>query len=137
MTRARELALVFVGGALGGAVRIGIGELAPPSSGPVPWDLLIINVVGSLLLAAAVAVTQARGPWRIFPAVGPGFFGGFTTFSSIACLHWSVDTTPLVSTALLGVTIVAAVAGAAVGWWLGNHPPTPIDEHAIFEEENE
>ncbi|WP_296666299.1 CrcB family protein [Demequina sp.] len=137
MTRARQLALVLAGGALGGAARIGIAEVLPATGGAIPWDLIVINVVGSLLLAASVARTQARGPWVIFPAVGPGFFGGFTTFSSIACLHWAVDTTPLASAALLAATMVAAIAGAAAGWWVGNRPPTPLDERAVFEEENE
>lgn len=137
MTRAAQLGLVLVGGAAGGAARIGVGEVFPATAGHVPWDLLAINVVGSLLLAAVVAVTQARGPWAAFPAVGPGFFGGFTTFSAIACLHWTADTTPAVSAGLLAATIVACTLGAAAGWWLGDRPPTPIDEHAIFEEENE
>lgn len=137
MSPARQLGLVFAGGAVGGAARIGIGELAPDASAAVPWDVLVINVLGSLLLAAAVAITQARGRWVIFPAVGPGLLGGFTTFSAIAGLQWSTGATPVGSALVLASTIAASVLAAFAGWWLGNRPPTPLDEHAVFEEENE
>ncbi|WP_062291661.1 fluoride efflux transporter FluC [Demequina phytophila] len=137
VSRARDLGLVLAGGALGGALRIVLTETLPHGAGPVPWDLIAINVVGSLGLAWAVARTQARGPWRAFPMLGPGFFGGFTTFSSIAALEWSAGTSPELAVTVLGGTIAAAVAGALLGWWLGDRPPTPLDEAAVFEEENE
>ncbi|WP_062298590.1 fluoride efflux transporter FluC [Demequina maris] len=137
MTRAAQLGLVLVGGSLGGALRIVVGEVLPDTAGPVPWDLLLINVIGSLALGWAVARTQAHGPWHLFPAVGPGFLGGFTTFSSIAVLEWSDGTSTAESAAVLLATMAGAVAGAAAGWWLGDRPPTPLDEQAVFEEENE
>ncbi|SEJ20130.1 FluC/FEX family fluoride channel [Demequina mangrovi] len=137
MTRAAQLGLVLVGGAVGGALRIGLTEAMPESSGPVPWDLLLINVVGSLALAWAVARTQAHGPWALFPAIGPGLLGGFTTFSSIACLEWSADAPLDVAAGVLLATMAAAVAAAWLGWWLGDRPPTPLDEAAVFAEENE
>ncbi|WP_062518629.1 FluC/FEX family fluoride channel [Demequina silvatica] len=137
MTRARQLALVLVGGALGGALRIVLSETLPHGAGPVPWDLVVINVVGSLGLAWAVAFTQARGPWAVFPMVGPGFFGGFTTFSSIAALEWSAGTSTGLAVIVLVGTMAAAVAGALLGWRLGDRPPTPLDEAAVFAEENE
>lgn len=114
-----------------------VQALAPDSPDAVPWDLIAVNVAGSLLLAAAVAVTQARGPWRLFPGIGPGFFGGFTTFSALACLEWSAGASPAMAAGVLAATIAACVAGAAIGWWVGDRPPTPVDERAVFEQENE
>ncbi|MDN4478250.1 CrcB family protein [Demequina sp. SYSU T00039] len=137
MSRARELALVLVGGTLGGAARIAVGELFPHLAATLPWDLLLINVIGSAGLGAAVAYSRSQGPLPYFPAIGPGFFGGFTTFSSIACLQWSAGLGTAASAGVLAATMAAAVLGAAVGWWFGDRPPTPIDERAIFEEENE
>lgn len=137
MSRARELALVLVGGALGGVARIAVGDLFPPAAGSLPWDLLIINVVGSLGLGAAVSYSRSQGPLPLFPAIGPGFFGGFTTFSSIACLAQSTDLGAAAAAGVLAATMVASVLGAAVGWWFGDRPRTPIDERAIFTEENE
>ena len=137
MSAARDLAAVMVGGSLGGAARIAVSETVPALGGPVPWDLLAINVLGSLALGAAVAFSRARGglPW--FPAVGPGLLGGFTTFSAIACLQQSSSLGAVAAGAVLAATMLAAVAGAAAGWWFGDRPPTPIDERAIFAEENE
>ncbi len=137
MTRAHELALVMAGGILGGAARIGVSETLPLPEGAVPWDLLLINVVGSLALGAAVAYSRARGglPW--FPAVGPGFLGGFTTFSAIAVLDWSTSMGTAAAVGVLTGTMLAAVAAAAAGWWFGDRPATAIDQRAIFTEENE
>ncbi|WP_169747600.1 FluC/FEX family fluoride channel [Demequina iriomotensis] len=137
MTRAAQLGLVLVGGAAGGALRIGLSEAFPETAGPVPWDLILINAVGSLVLAWAVARTQARGPWALFPAIGPGLLGGFTTFSSIACLAWSTDAPLDVAIGVLVATMAAAVASAWLGWWLGDRPPSALDEAAVFAEENE
>ncbi|WP_062380390.1 CrcB family protein [Demequina pelophila] len=137
MSRAGDLALVLIGGALGGAARIGLQELLPADPSPFPWDLLAINVVGSTLLAAVVARTQARGPWAGFPAIGPGFFGGFTTFSSLAVLQWSAGVPGWAAAAALAGTIAACVGGALVGWALGDRPRTPVDVREVLEEENE
>ena len=137
MTRVAQLALVFAGGALGGATRIGVMEAFPSTAGPVPWDLLAVNALGALALGFVVARTQARGPWRAFPAIGPGFLGGFTTFSAFAALHWSTSAGPSLALAVLVATIATGIAAAALGWWAGDKPPTPVDEHAILVEENE
>ena len=137
MSRARDLALVLLGGALGGAARISVGELFPQLTGTIPLDLVLVNVVGSFALGATVAYTRAQAPLGWFPAIGPGFLGGFTTFSSIACLEWSAGLGPWAAGVALGLTMLASVLGAAAGWWFGDRPPTPIDERAIFEEENE
>lgn len=137
MSKLRDLALVLLGGAVGGAARIALSEVWPHPVDGVPWELLAINVVGSFGLGAAAAYSRSQGPLRYFPAVGPGFFGGFTTFSSIACLEWSIGFAPLASAGLLAGTMLTAVLAAAAGWWFGDRPPTPIDERAIFEEEGE
>ncbi|WP_062516071.1 fluoride efflux transporter FluC [Demequina gelatinilytica] len=137
VTRPAQLGLVLVGGAVGGALRIGVSEVFPDTAGPVPWDLWVINVLGSLVLAWAVAFTQARGPWTLFPAIGPGLLGGFTTYSSIACLRWSASEQLDVAIGVLLITLAGAIAAAWLGWWLGDRPRTPLDEAAVFAEENE
>ncbi|WP_062463408.1 FluC/FEX family fluoride channel [Demequina soli] len=137
MSRAAQLGLVLVGGAVGGALRMAVAAAFPETAGMVPWDLVLINAVGSFALGWAVARTQARGPWRLFPAVGPGLLGGFTTFSSMAVLRWSAEAPAVEAVAILLATVAIAVAAAGAGWWAGDRPPTPMDERAVFVEENE
>lgn len=144
--RAGQLALVFAGGIAGGAARIAVTALWPvlwpvtaqaTSQSPVPWDIVLINVVGSTLLGALVAFSRARGGLPLLPLLGPGFLGGFTTFSALACLGIAADAPAWVAPTALAGTVVACVAGAALGWWWGDRPPTAVDSAAIFAEENE
>ena len=109
---------VFLGGTAGGAARLAIDEAFPYATG-VPWDVAVINVVGSFalgLLAARLA-EQGRRWWA--PLATTGALGGFTTFSAVAALHWTADATlPVALGALVGVT-AASVGAAALGWRLG------------------
>ena len=82
------IAGVMVGGALGALARYATGQwfntgaLAAPGMG-LPLSTLVVNVVGSFLLGLITTV-GARG--HLSPAVrtalGTGFVGAFTTFST-------------------------------------------------------
>lgn len=83
-----ELALVFVGGTLGTAAREGLGLLVP-TSGHLPWAILVANLVGAFLLGVLLESLVRRGPdtgrrrgLRLL--LGTGFLGGFTTYSALA-----------------------------------------------------
>jgi CrcB protein len=80
-----ELAAVFLGGAVGALLRVGLGEVRPPEPGTVPWATFLANVVGCALLGAVLSATaKAPGPSGS-PArslLGPGFCGALTTFSA-------------------------------------------------------
>jgi len=78
---------VAAGGAVGSALRFGVGEAVRrvPSLASYPWATLAVNVLGSLVLGwflrwstAAETTPQARA----FVAIG--LCGGFTTFSTFA-----------------------------------------------------
>ena len=75
-------AVVAVGGALGATVRWGAGELIGPTGWP--WALLIVNVVGSFLLGAALVGGSTPGREIVRLGAGVGFCGGLTTFSGFA-----------------------------------------------------
>jgi len=77
---------VFVGGVLGGWARYGIGIAAPPPVDGFPWDIFAINLSGAFALALLlVLVLEVFPPTRyVRPALGTGFIGAFTTFSSLA-----------------------------------------------------
>lgn len=83
----RRAVLVAGGGAVGAACRWAIGESMGTSGlDGLPAALLVVNVVGSGLLAAAI-VRSRRDPGRaslLVDGVGTGFCGGLTTFSAFA-----------------------------------------------------
>lgn len=118
MSTRTNLLLVFVGGACGGGLRILVGALVPDQPG-IPWDIIAINLVGSAVLGLVVARGQARTAWRLFPLIGPGLLGGFTTFSAMAALSWTSTLAPAAAIAVLAGTMVACLLAAAGGWSLG------------------
>jgi len=80
------LLAVFLGGVLGGGARYGIGLAAPAAVDGFPWDIFAINVSGAFALSLLlVLVLEVLPPTRyVRPALGTGFIGAFTTFSSLA-----------------------------------------------------
>ncbi len=87
MTRhdGRELAAVFVGGALGTLARAGLAVLAAPEPGHWPWPTFIVNVVGAFLLGYFTTRLLERLPVSSYrrPLLGTGVCGGLTTFSTM------------------------------------------------------
>ena len=108
----RAIALAFVGGCLGGAARIGI-SLVWDDAGDVPVTVLAINVIGSLVIGF-VAVLWG-GHRNVWPLVGPGFLGGFTTFSALAALNWTTTLGPVASVGLLAGWMLVCSLAARVG----------------------
>ncbi len=78
--------LVALGGALGSALRYGLGAWVQGLLGPgFPWSTFLVNALGSLLIGAVVRLSlegALSGEARLFLAVG--VLGGFTTFSSLS-----------------------------------------------------
>lgn len=76
---------VFICGALGAITRYQLdGFIQNRVRGAMPVGTLIINVVGSLVLGILVGLRLRHGlSDTIELAVGTGFCGGFTTFSSL------------------------------------------------------
>jgi CrcB protein len=83
-TDRRELAAIFVGGALGSALRTGLAELAPTHTGHWPWVTFAVNAGGCLLLGYLVTRLQERLPVTAYrrPLLGTGLCGALTTFST-------------------------------------------------------
>ncbi|MCW2818689.1 MAG: hypothetical protein JWR42_1476, partial [Marmoricola sp.] len=121
-TRARpappvaSLLAASVGGALGAVARWLLTGLAPTAPGHFPWTVLVVNVVGSALLAAVPLVPLARRtPW-VAVFLGTGVLGGFTTMSTA-----STDTFGLLGSGHAGLaaayalgTVAAALGAVAV-----------------------
>ena|SRR5690242_18125443 len=81
----RELAAIFVGGAIGSCARTGLSQLAPTHIGRWPWATFAVNIVGCVLLGYFVTRLQERLPITAYrrPLLGTGFCGALTTFSTL------------------------------------------------------
>jgi len=81
--RAQALIAIAVGGAIGALARAGLAEGLPAGDWPVAT--LLVNVVGTVLLAALAAIIawRPRLPHWLHPMVGVGFCGSLTTFAAV------------------------------------------------------
>lgn len=119
--------LVCVGGALGSGARYLVSTWAARFLGAdFPRGTLIVNVVGSFLLAvimaASLATESVSTELRIF--LGTGIMGGFTTYSSfnyetLALVEQGSWALALANVGItLGGCLAAGVAGLALVRWL-------------------
>ena len=81
----RELAAVFVGGALGTLARTGLASLAVAQPAHWPWPTFIVNIVGAFLVGYFTTRLLERLPLSSYrrPLLGTGLCGGLTTFSTM------------------------------------------------------
>jgi CrcB protein len=81
----RELAAIFVGGAIGALARYGLARALPHDPGAWPWATFCVNVAGALALGYFTTRLQERLPPTAYrrPLLGTGFCGALTTFSTV------------------------------------------------------
>ncbi|MFD3542172.1 CrcB family protein [Streptomyces sp. NPDC058662] len=85
--RARVLAAVAAGGAVGASARYGVSLLWPTAPGGFPWATFWINTCGCALIGVLMVLIGAGGRSAhplVRPFAGVGVLGGFTTFSTYA-----------------------------------------------------
>ena len=85
----------------------------------LPWITVVINVVGSFLLGVLVVVDWWTPELRT--ALGVGFLGGFTTFSTFsvqALLDFEAGE-PARAVVYIAVSVLAGLGAAALGFLLG------------------
>lgn len=79
----KELLYIGAGGFLGTLTRYAVQLAIPNVHGGFPWAVLLINAMGSLFLGWFFTIAV---PGKITPqlrlAIGTGFTGAFTTFST-------------------------------------------------------
>ena len=83
------LVAIFVGGAIGTAIRAAISAAFPHAVGAWPWAIFIINISGALILGALLeflALAEPDAGWRRLArlTIGTGVLGGYTTYSTFA-----------------------------------------------------
>ena len=110
-----DLLLVGTGGFAGSAARYALslwvtGRLAGGS--PFPWGTLSVNVLGSLIIGAAVGIAAEAGGLREGARLLllTGVLGGFTTFSAFAN-----ETLGLLRGGHTGLAAAYVAASVAVG----------------------
>lgn len=117
LTRVTTL-LVGIGGTLGVLARYGISRLTLHGETLV-WSTVGINIAGSFTLGLLVA-----GGWfgrDVREALGVGFLGGFTTFSTFSVqivLELDAGATARAAWYLVA-SVVGGVVAAAAGYLLG------------------
>ncbi|OBI85798.1 fluoride efflux transporter CrcB [Mycobacterium sp. 1245805.9] len=112
----RELAAVFVGGAIGALARAGLSTVFVRDTDQWPWPTFIVNIVGAALVGYFTTRLLERLPVSSYrrPLLGTGFCGGLTTFSTMQVEtvrmiehgHWAMAATYTVSSIVLGFLAV-------------------------------
>jgi fluoride exporter len=106
------LAVVAAGGAAGTLLRLAVARALPSGGAAFPWDTLLVNLFGSLVIGFIVVTTVERlAPSRYFrPLIGTGFCGGLTTFSTFA-----VEIVLLVRAGRIGMAALYALVSLIAG----------------------
>ncbi|HXP99199.1 MAG TPA: fluoride efflux transporter CrcB [Solirubrobacteraceae bacterium] len=81
----RELAAIFLGGMVGGLLRVWLSVTFASGVSSWPWTIFAINISGSFALAYFATRLQERLPQSTYrrPLLGTGFCGAYTTFSTM------------------------------------------------------
>jgi CrcB protein len=115
-----RILIIFGSGGAGCVARYLIAIALGPRG--FPFATLIVNLVGSFLIAfiLELAVTRGDFPTNLKLALTTGFMGGFTTYSS-----FNFETTKLVldghparGLINVGVTLIGAIAAGLLGLWV-------------------
>jgi len=118
--------VMALAGGLGAVVRFVVDtSVARRTHRRAPLGTMVVNISGSFLLGLITALALSHaGPHDLTVVAGTGFLGGYTTFSAA-----SVETVNLARTGgwraglraarHAVVMLVAALAAAALGLWLG------------------
>lgn len=119
----KELAYIGAGGFLGTLTRYTIQLMLPSANTGFPWAVLLINAIGSLFLGFffTIAIPKKITP-QLRLAIGTGFTGAFTTFSTFTLdfVRLTEGGEWLKAAAYLLLSVVAGLVLCALGIKLGN-----------------
>ena len=109
----RELAAIFLGGAVGALLRVWLGEQFTGAVASWPWVTFSINITGSFALGYFATRLQERLPQSTYrrPLLGTGFCGAYTTFSTM-----QVEILRMIEHDRYGLAVAYATASITVGY---------------------
>lgn len=109
----RELAAIFLGGAIGAGLRVWLGLKLAGGAPDWPWATFVINITGSLALAYFATRLQERLPQSTYrrPLLGTGFCGAYTTFSTM-----QVEVLKMLDHDRYGLAVGYVLASIAAGY---------------------
>jgi fluoride exporter len=104
---------VAVGGGIGALTRVAVEREFPVHRGAFPWSTFVINIVGCVILAYVATRLLERLPPSTYrrPAIGTGFCGALTTFSTL-----QVEVFQLLRDGDVGLAVLYAASSIAAGF---------------------
>lgn len=112
--------LVALGAAAGAPLRYVVDRVIQARMDSVfPWGTLAVNVVGSFVLG--VIAGRADVSDEVMALAGAGFCGALTTYSTFGyeTARLFEDGARWYAMGNVAVSVVAGVAAAGAGWWVG------------------
>ncbi len=110
---------VSLGAGLGAATRLHLARLVARRTPDPIWGTTAVNVLGSLMLGVLVGLGVSG---TVNLAVGIGFCGAFTTWSTLS--HDALSTATRAGTqraaAVLTASVLCGVAAAILGYLVGS-----------------
>lgn len=108
--------MIGAGGALGAAARYGTALAIPVGWGAYPFATFLVNVVGAVILGgvAALPADWLRAHELTRPAIGTGFCGGLTTFSTMSLEIY--ERLPGHSALAVGYAAISLLAAPGCAW---------------------
>lgn len=114
---------VAIGGASGALARWGVGLMIASSPTGFPLATFIVNISGAFGLGVAGVILWERLPPRRYlrSLIGIGFFGAYTTFSTMAVEGVRLIIAGRTNTAALYwlLTLLAGQMAGVYGMWMG------------------
>ena len=109
----REVAAIFVGGALGTLARAALAESFPRPATVWPWPTFAVNIGAAFLLGYFVTRLAERLPLSSYrrPLLGTGLCGGLSTFSTM-----QVEILKMLDAHAWGLAAGYAAASVAAGF---------------------
>ncbi len=115
-------AAVAAGGSVGALARVAVSREFPVHAGSFPWVTFVVNVVGCVILAYVATRLMERLPPSTHrrPAIGTGFCGALTTFSTLQVELFTLlrDGDPVLALAYAAASLAAGFGVVVLATWM-------------------